>query len=114
MVNMWLDDVREPLIGYEWVKNYDEAIKLLSTGAVVKASLDHDLAYEHYFPNRNNNNYKNKTGYDVVLWMKENNIWPSEGCIVHSMNPVGGGRMAEILAEHYGGYPTYYIRPFGK
>jgi hypothetical protein len=47
-MNLWLDDVRPPwrfgYIGWEWAKTYDEAIALLATGKVERASLDHDLS----------------------------------------------------------------------
>lgn len=51
-MNLWLDDVREPhkfgCLGWEWAKTAAEAIELLKTGKVEKASLDHDLAPDHY------------------------------------------------------------------
>lgn len=104
-MNLWLDDVREPwkhgALGWEWAKTADEAIALLATGKVVKASLDHDLAFEHYPWNDKGPPYKEKNGYDVVCWMEENNVWPPEGVTVHSMNPVGRDRMMKVIARHY-------------
>lgn len=55
-INLWLDDDvispsrRPPVCGLDWTwaKTADEAIDLLKTGRVVWASLDHDLADEHY------------------------------------------------------------------
>ena len=51
-MNLWLDDVRNPAthgaIGFVWVKTAEEAIDMLKSGAVQFASLDHDLAEEHY------------------------------------------------------------------
>src|SRR5277367_2898861 len=88
-MTLWLDDVRPPwkhgYIGAEWCKTADEAIALLETGKVTFASLDHDLAEEHYpwncteLPRRGA-----KTGYDVVCWMEENGVWQKDGVRVHS------------------------------
>lgn len=92
-MKLFLDDVREPaplgFIGYTVVKTYEEAIELLKTGKVEKASLDHDLGTE-------------KTGYDVICWMEENNVWPRNGVIVHSQNPVGKQKMEVVVKKHYG------------
>lgn len=105
-MKLWLDDVRQPwkfgCIGWEWAKTADEAIALLKTGAVTQASLDHDLAPEHYpFAEVPEAEYKEKTGYTVVLWMEENNVWPVDGVTVHSMNPVGRTRMMVVICAHY-------------
>lgn len=114
MIKLWLDDVRPcPFIGnWKIAKNYDEAIKILSENEIDEAWLDHDLAEDHYTMN-NDPDYTspNKTGYDVVLWMKENNKWPKEVCMVHSLNPIGSKRMCEVIAQHYNTkYPeTHYI-----
>ena len=101
-MNLWLDDVRDcPFIG-DWivVKNYDQAIQALSQEKFEEAWLDHDLAYEHYghVPEAQ---YEEKTGYDVVKWMEENDVWP-DWCMVHSMNPVGSKRMCGVLSKQYG------------
>ena len=49
-------------------------------------SLDHDLGEE-------------KTGYDVVKFMAEENIWPSV-VKVHSMNPVGRDNMLSVINRY--------------
>lgn len=100
-MKLWLDDLRPPwkygCIGWEWAKTADEAIALLSTGRVTEASLDHDLDEDATMglpP-------KEKTGYDVVCWMEENNIWPPDGVKVHSLNPAGANRMRMTIARHH-------------
>lgn len=106
-MKLWLDDVREPwkhgCLGWEWVKTADDAIALLSTGKVTEASLDHDLAPEHYCPvDRLKEPPSNqKTGYAVVCWMEENDVWPPDGVRVHSMNPAGRARMQSVIERHY-------------
>jgi hypothetical protein len=92
MLEMWLDDNRKPSEFHNpsmvWVKTAEEAIKLLQTGKVTYASLDHDLG-------------EGKSGYDVVCWMEEHNIWPVDGVDVHSMNPVGRKNMQVVIDKAY-------------
>ena len=118
-MTLWLDDVREPWVhgfrGATWAKTFEEAIGYLKSGEVRFASLDHDigacedctskmfhigdmLSPETAFFNRCPHA---KSGYDVVCWMEENNIWPPDGVRVHSMNPVGRQRMQEVIDKHY-------------
>lgn len=104
---LWLDDVRVPPSSqWTWVKNYYEAIKALQSDKVISfASLDHDLADEHYDPETwedENYPYHEKTGYDVICWMEENNVWPVNGVRCHSMNPVGRRRINTVIERHYG------------
>ena len=93
MVEMWLDDVRNPPELHDppmvWVKTAEEAVDLLKTGTVSYASLDHDLGF-------------GGSGYDVVCWMEENDQWPVNGVDVHSMNPVGRQYMMMAINKHYG------------
>jgi len=102
---LWLDDVRPcPFIGnWKIAKNYDEAIAILQENEIQEAWLDHDLAEDHYTTNNDPDWVSpNKTGYDVVLWMHENNKWPTQVCMVHSLNPVGADRMCNLIADYYG------------
>lgn len=103
-MKLWLDDVRAPwkfgYIGWEWAKTYEEAIKLLETGKVSKASLDHDLSE---MATIDMGNPGEKTGYDVVCWMEETGNWPPDGVNVHSMNPSGSKRMLDVIQmKHHG------------
>lgn len=118
-MRLWLDDVRDPklngAIGFDWAKDYGEAITYLQTGEVTFASLDHDIGAckectdamfhvgdmkspETTFFNRCPHA---KSGYDVVLWMEQNDVWPPDGVRVHSMNPVGKQRMEQVINAHY-------------
>ena len=98
-MKLYLDDTRKCPVGWTLARNYDEAIKFLATGRVTEASLDHDLAPEHYMDEPTSE----KTGYDVVCWMEENNVWPVDGVSVHSMNPAGAWRMRQVISKHYSG-----------
>src|SRR5580704_7505483 len=116
ITDLWLDDDpkrKPPICGlsWTWVKTYDEAIEALKTGTVEFASLDHDLADEHYVryfaaeyegEDYNTTDCKERTGYDVLLWMQENDVWPSEGVRIHTMNNVRKPIMLEMVESHYG------------
>lgn len=101
-MRLWLDDVREPwkhgFIVSKWAKTADEAIEFLKTGEITFASLDHDLADDTMGTAKGE-----KTGYDVVCWMEENDVWPEDGVIVHSLNLAGKARMEQVINKHYRG-----------
>lgn len=100
-MKVWLDDIRDPQvwhhIGWVWAKTADEAIELLSTGKVTHISLDHDLDIQATI----GNTPTEKTGYDVICWMEEHNVWPS---IVkcHSSNPAGRARIEQVIRKYKG------------
>lgn len=115
ITDLWLDDDprrRPPVCGlaWTWVKTYDEAIEALKSGTVKFASLDHDLADEHYIrffeadatgEPLDTSDCKEKTGYDVLLWMRDNDVWPVEGVRIHTMNTVRKPLMLELVEKHY-------------
>lgn len=104
-MKLWLDDLRPAPEGWTWAKTADEAILILMGNQVRVASLDHDLADEHYRQEAPLTAAqiaaynKEKTGYDVVLWMEQNNVWP-ERVIIHSFNPNGARRMADVACRY--------------
>ena len=104
-MKLWLDDVREPwkhgCVGWHWAKTAAEAIDVLKTGKVEEASLDHDLAPEHYPWNCDSVEQCIGTGFDVIVWMEINNVWPPLGVTVHSMNPAGRERMERVIERSY-------------
>lgn len=105
-MRLWLDDVREPwkhgFILCEWARTADEAIELLKKGDITLASLDHDLAPEHYVAGTGtHDSCGDNCGCAVVKWMEANNVWPKNGVVVHSMNPAGRQRMQQVIDRHY-------------
>lgn len=109
-MKLWLDDIRDPVehtgeTDWVWVKTSAEAIKLLETGKVKKASLDHDLEPEHYPWILRERGIRledcKNTGYDVVLWMSRHRVWPINGVRVHSQHIAGKARMDKIISKHY-------------
>lgn len=108
---IWLDDLRPAPSGWLWVKTADECIAALKrasvTEAFVEVSLDHDLADEHLIDARSDymsggympHTYREKTGYHVVLWMAENDVWPDR-IHLHTANPVGRDAMRACILRH--------------
>lgn len=111
-MKLFLDDVRIPAdSSWNLVKTAEDAMTALVHENVTFASLDHDLADGHYpwnagYPYPENaiivETTKEKTGYDVVCFMEEHDIWPVDGVRVHSQNPVGVERMVKVIEKHYG------------
>lgn len=103
-MKLWLDDIRDPwrygCVGWEWARDADEAIDCLETGRVTEISLDHDLSTA---ATMGTPAADEKTGYTVVCWMEEHNVWPCDGVWVHSMNPVGSRRMLDVIAKCFNG-----------
>lgn len=98
-----MDDVRpgpfdNGLAGYsadvsdwmDWitVRGVDNVKQLLEMGLVNKLSLDHDMGGQD-------------TGYDLVKWMAEHNIWPKGQIWVHSANPVGRDNMIGTINRYH-------------
>lgn len=113
ITNLWLDDARPcPYVGnWKIAKNYQEAVDIMTQYQVRNASLDHDLSFEHY-ESDNVSGYTEKTGYDFVKWMEDNDCWPQLPPIVHSYNPIGAYRMAQILARHYDCHSEELLIPY--
>lgn len=117
-MKLWLDDVRPAPNGWVHVENYEQAVDLLvlhqDGGITIEvASLDHDLGMvsckscRQAQPDQESWEivqdhgcvHGEKTGYDVVCWMEENNVWP-ERVIIHSHNPAGAARMLSVAERH--------------
>lgn len=93
-MKVYLDDERSAPSGWVLIKTVEECITLLKTGVIEALSLDHNLGYSI--------NGKERSGYDVVLWMEEQIVtsaWTPPNIItVHSQNPVGAMRMWDGIA----------------
>ena len=128
-MKLFLDDIRIPsdCTGYmyrrigttdylnteDWfiVRNYDEFIEAIefNSDEITHVSFDHALADEHYEPsmydgtyNDHYNNFKEKTGYDCAMWMRdyyEIMNKPLPQIIVHSMNPVGTQNIINVFKK---------------
>ena len=92
-MRIWGDDLRTPpsRLNWHWAKTSDWTIRLLEARQRAHSvpsymSLDHDLGGDD-------------TTRPIVLWMCENNFWPSK-VVVHSANPPGAYWL-EGMIERY-------------
>jgi hypothetical protein len=98
-VLLWLDDVRNPTDGQAWTicRTVAEAKALLLAGPVDYASLDHDLGMDE----SGEIAVEAPTGYDLVKWMAEHDIWPKAKPWVHSSNPAGRFAMRQAIDRYW-------------
>lgn len=124
---LWLDDLRNPFLGtwikpeYSdhriiWVLNYDQFVEWIKANGLPNIiSFDHDLADEHYTPEKywndydrskeyqDSKTYTEKTGHECAKWLV--NYCQSHGLdlpnyLVHSFNPVGADNIRGILESY--------------
>ena len=98
-MKLWLDDLRPHPKEFTRAYSAGEAIRILQTGEVTFASLDYDILWDAYGDPENWQD--TKTGYAVVAWMAEHNVWPRDGVAVHSANKAGRERMIALIPEIY-------------
>ena len=85
-----LDDTREFPESkiYNCVRTYNDCVLLMSIFKKFSyVSLDYDLGGD-------------KTGYDVLVYMAENNI-EAEHINIHSDHQIGAPKMKEFVKEHF-------------
>jgi hypothetical protein len=92
-MKIFLDDTREisPKYAYSCVRTYDECITLLSVFSkdVEFISLDYNLG--------RNSKY---SGYDVLVYMYENGIYPNR-INIHSSHQNGAPKMMEYAEKYF-------------
>lgn len=102
---LWLDDKRDPP-SPDWIvaKDYDEFRHvLLARGAPSVASLDHDLAAEHYAHLSHPipyTEYTTHTGMSAAAYLKtycECRDLPMPECIAHTWNKAGAENILKEL-----------------
>lgn len=109
-MKLYLDDIRPCPKGWVYAQTVSEAVSkvehALKNGEEWEAaSLDHDLALEHYIVSSYGSPPQTGTGADFVDWMIETNTWPTRKPLVHSMNPAGAKRMRAAI-DRYGPYES--------
>lgn len=126
-MKLWLDDERPAPEGWYWVQTGAAAIACLldqDDDPITHMSFDHDLADVHYgywhlahnpgadtaFPkdhpirvHAREESAKEMTGYDVLLWMAEHEVWPTDACYVHTHNSAAQKKMCGVI-DRYGPY----------
>lgn len=95
-MKIFLDDLREAPQGYVTARTYEECIELLKNNEVEVLSLDHDLGTD-------------KTGYDVCLWLAENEYFIPE-IYIHSANPVGQMNMTQLLNRYMPKETKFFVK----
>lgn len=108
LTNMFLDDLREPPVG-NWtvVRSVSEAMKLLRTGLVDHASLDHDLGEcadcvaKRGYADPTKTCIHVPTGQDLCEWMADTGYWPRHKPLVHSANQQGKHDMELTISRHF-------------
>lgn len=88
-MRLFVDDTREfPKHGYQCARDADSAIVLLSLMKFEHISLDYSLGSNK------------KTGLDILIWMKENNVFVPE-INIHSNHIFGRERMEKFCLENF-------------
>lgn len=94
-MKIWVDDIREPPVEKgitAWCKTSRQAVELLERSRWVGRtidimSLDHDLGGDD-------------TTRPIVLWMCENDWWPTS-VVVHSANPPGRFWLEQMIERYH-------------
>lgn len=97
-MKVWLDDERQAPEGWVPCRWPEEVIFLLETGEVEEISLDHDLND----PFTEGQGFKERTGYDVLLWIEEqvivNGFVPPK-INIHTANASARQKMVAAVAS---------------
>lgn len=93
--DVYLDDLREAPEGWLRCRYVFEVIKLIKAKQVRRLSLDHDLGP------------RQKTGYDLCVWMARHNKWSDEKPTIHSQNPVGAFAMKAVIDRYWRNDESY-------
>jgi len=101
-VKIFLDDSRLPPEGWTLVRWPEEAIELLKNGNVTEISLDHDLADPLVHGQGYCSSQKERTGYDVLLWIEEQMVisdFVPPIIHIHTSNPSAFKKMTSAVAN---------------
>jgi len=102
MIKVWLDDVRPAPEGWVACRWPEEVIEFLKTENVEVVSLDHDLSDPFVTGQGYCSSVKERTGYDVLVWIEEqvitNNFKPPE-IRIHTANSSAREKMVAALTS---------------
>ena len=87
-MRLFVDDTREFPNGYQCCRDANTAILMLSAMKFEHISLDYSLGKDR------------KTGLDILIWMKENNVFVPE-INIHSNNIIGVEKMRKYCDENF-------------
>lgn len=116
-IRIFLDDNREPPVGWIAARNAEQAMLYLLTQQVDELSLDHDLDAPHchtcsfscglretgcrHSCSCHSNGDVN--GFDLLKWIAENNQWPAVKPQVHSANQEQAPKMRAFIEARWPG-----------
>jgi hypothetical protein len=117
-MKIYLDDLRATPDTWTRAHTVEEAQELLRNNVVTNMSLDHDLGASYICKTCGDNfdgedydcedgcscdcHYRmTPTGYDLVKWCAENDIWSVYKPTVHSANPVGRANMQAVIDRYW-------------
>ena len=123
-LKIYLDDIRATPEGWTRCYKIEEVQEFLKKEVVTNMSLDHDLGASYlcsecYDLARENSDCADNctclchesdpiegpnitpTGYDLVKWMAENDLWSVYPPTVHSANPVGRANMQATIDRYW-------------
>ncbi len=113
-MKLWLDDERPAPPGWVHVTTVADAQRLLASGKVTEASLDHDLGpqpvcFECERDGETKSSpcqhcschHRDLDGYDLVKWMVGSGTWSVTKPQVHSANPTGAANMEAAIERYF-------------
>lgn len=101
-LKLYVDDLRKEPAGWHLARTVTEAIRILSMGRVVHASLDHDISHSVQVgavarPYPCEETFEPVAHYIALMSMVPNVAVPR--VTIHTANPAGALRMKGILAD---------------
>ena len=112
-MRVWLDDQRPAPEGWVRCHTVEQVKDLLLTGRVVDLALDHDLgdSYPHCGSCVEREGAEiaetlcghRPSGYDLALWMAENDVWSMNPPTSQSDNPVGRRNILATVERYFPG-----------
>lgn len=115
-MKLWHDDIRRPPDdSWVWVRTNQQAMAVLTVHIVDEISMDHDLGLHEADPDVQDADMQRgwdeeNDGAKLAQWMCDHNHVPPK-VTVHSWNPDGAKRMANILRDHES-QPQVIVRPY--
>lgn len=101
-MKIWLDDIRTAPEEWVFCRWPEEVIELLKNNKVEEISLDHDLEDPNVIGQGYCSSIKERTGYDVLLWIEEqviNNNFKPPKINIHTANISARKEMILVLTK---------------
>lgn len=96
-MKLYVDDIRKEPQGWVRAKTVSEAIRIIATQSVDEVSLDHDISHRINMDSIARPFPCGET-FEPVAWFLRG-IKFSGKVTLHTANPIGAKKMAEILAD---------------